>query len=147
MEAREIPGGGYHDRVATTPVKAWTHTRVARPAITPGLVRRAVWRGLRQRCPVCGEGRLFSGIFRMREDCACCGVSFTREAGLWLGSMDINLTISTAVIMASIAFLPDIPLARALLSGSIAAVVLPALLFRVVRGFWVALLFLSGAVY
>lgn len=131
----------------TTPVKAWTHTRIARPAMTPGLVRRAIWRGLRQRCPVCGVGRLFSGFFRMRNDCACCGVSFTREPGLWLGSMDINLTISLAIIMASIVFLPEMPLPRALALGSIAAVALPVLLFRVVRGFWVALLFLSGAVY
>lgn len=131
----------------SAPVRPFTRTRVARPAMTAGLVRRAIWRGVRQRCPVCGQGKLFSGIFRMRDDCACCGVSFAREPGLWLGSMDINLTLSLAIVMTPIMFLPDLKLARALLYGSIGAITLPALLFRPVRGFWVALLFLSGAVY
>jgi uncharacterized protein (DUF983 family) len=131
----------------SNPVSPWTHTRVARPAMTAGFVRRAIWRGIRQRCPVCGQGKLFCGMFRMRDDCTCCGVSFTREPGLWLGSMDINLTISLAVVMAPIIFLPDLALPRALVFGTIGAIALPALLFRFVRGFWIALLFLSGAVY
>jgi len=48
------------------------------PAVEPGPERRAVGvldalkRGLRRRCPCCGEGRLFAGYLAMRERCGTC---------------------------------------------------------------------------
>jgi uncharacterized protein (DUF983 family) len=33
----------------------------------------AVLRGLRQRCPACGRGRLFAGYLRVRDACGTCG--------------------------------------------------------------------------
>jgi len=131
----------------SSPVLPILRTRTARAPLPSRVILLAIGRGLRLRCPVCGIGRLFVTLFGMRDACLHCGVSYGREAGFWLGSMDINLTVSLLVILGSLVFLPEIEVRRelALLGG--AAIVLPAALFRFVRGFWMALLFLSGAVY
>lgn len=129
------------------PVHPLVHTWTARAPLTASAIRLAIGRGLRLRCPVCGVGRLFRSLFGMREECGQCGVSFRREAGFWLGSMDINLTVSLLIILGSLAILPELDIGRELVVMGTAAVLLPALLFRFVRGFWMALLFLSGAVY
>ena len=44
------------------------------------LIRTALWRGLRKRCPHCGEGPLFSGWSEHRR-CSVCGLVFTRNPG------------------------------------------------------------------
>jgi uncharacterized protein (DUF983 family) len=123
------------------------HTRTAKAPLTPAAIRIAIGRGLRLRCPVCGVGRLFLSAFGMREACPHCGVSYGREEGFWLGSMDINLTLSLLVILGSLVFLPELGLGRELAYLGAAAILLPAVLFRFVRGFWMALLYLSGGVY
>ncbi len=33
--------------------------------------------GLRQRCPSCGEGRLYEGYLKFRTECAVCGQDYT----------------------------------------------------------------------
>ena len=38
-------------------------------------------RGLRLRCPRCGEGRLFASWNRLLEDCPVCGLDFERRLG------------------------------------------------------------------
>jgi uncharacterized protein (DUF983 family) len=35
-------------------------------------LRSSMLRGLRRRCPACGEGRLFTGYLKVRERCAKC---------------------------------------------------------------------------
>jgi uncharacterized protein (DUF983 family) len=90
---------------------------------------------------------LFRRFFEMREDCTRCGVGFNRESGLWLGSMDINLTLSLLVLLVPVIFLPSLELGETLAIWGIGAVAVPALLFRFVRGFWIALVYLSGGVY
>ncbi|SFV12755.1 Uncharacterized conserved protein, DUF983 family [Methylobacterium sp. 174MFSha1.1] len=34
----------------------------------------AMWRGFRNRCPHCGEGRLFGRFLKVRETCEACGI-------------------------------------------------------------------------
>jgi uncharacterized protein (DUF983 family) len=41
----------------------------------------AIRRGLRQRCPRCGEGPLFIAWNRLRESCPVCGLAFERHTG------------------------------------------------------------------
>ncbi|WP_171070387.1 DUF983 domain-containing protein [Methylobacterium terricola] len=36
----------------------------------------AIWRGFRNRCPHCGEGRLFGRFLKVRPDCEACGMEF-----------------------------------------------------------------------
>ena len=45
---------------------------VATLAATAPALRTAIGRGLRGRCPACGEGRLFSGWLRVVAECSCC---------------------------------------------------------------------------
>ena len=44
------------------------------------LIGTALRRGLRKRCPHCGEGRLFDG-WKLRERCSVCGLVFARNPG------------------------------------------------------------------
>lgn len=46
----------------------------------PTLVRMALARGLRKRCPHCGQGRLFSGWSHI-DRCSSCGLVFVRNPG------------------------------------------------------------------
>jgi uncharacterized protein (DUF983 family) len=46
----------------------------------PTLIRTALGRGLRKRCPHCGEGRLFSGWSQLQR-CSVCGLVYTRNPG------------------------------------------------------------------
>jgi uncharacterized protein (DUF983 family) len=44
-------------------------------------IRRAVARGLRRRCPHCGEGALFERWFTLHRSCSACGLRFERHPG------------------------------------------------------------------
>ena len=44
------------------------------------LIATALWRGLRKRCPHCGEGPLFAGWSHL-ERCSTCGLVFARNPG------------------------------------------------------------------
>ena len=45
------------------------------------LLRQAISRGLRHRCPRCGEGPLFAGWNRLRERCPVCGLVYEPGTG------------------------------------------------------------------
>ncbi len=38
---------------------------------------RAIWRGVRNRCPACGKGQLFRAYLKPAETCAACGEDFS----------------------------------------------------------------------
>ena len=50
------------------------------PHSRSGLISTALRRGLRKRCPHCGEGRLFTGWSHL-ERCSVCGLLFERNPG------------------------------------------------------------------
>ncbi|HVC00111.1 MAG TPA: hypothetical protein VNJ12_12375, partial [Candidatus Dormibacteraeota bacterium] len=45
--------------------------------------REALLCGLRERCPNCGRGPMFRGLFRMREECPVCHLSYWPESGYY----------------------------------------------------------------
>jgi uncharacterized protein (DUF983 family) len=53
-------------------------------------------RGLRKVCPHCGEGKVFSGWFRMDPRCSSCDYPFEREEGYWTGAMIVNIAVVEA---------------------------------------------------
>ena len=58
-----------------------------RPAAVPSKprVRTVLWRGVRRRCPHCGQGPLFSRWITFHPRCANCGLVFLRNQGdTWL---------------------------------------------------------------
>ena len=54
-------------------------------------------RALRLRCPWCGLGAPFDGLFTMRDRCEACGLKLEREPGYFLGSIYVNYGITAVV--------------------------------------------------
>jgi len=63
----------------------------------------ALARGLRRRCPHCGEGRLFSGWHHL-ERCAVCGLVYERNPGDTWAFTIIGDRLPVAAIIAIIYF-------------------------------------------
>jgi uncharacterized protein (DUF983 family) len=96
---------------------------------------------LLQRCPVCLEGPMFSGLITMYERCPRCGHQFERETGFFQGAMYVSWVTSVGVftalaLLASALLAPHIGMLAAL---AVAVVVYgPAvpMLFRYSRVIW-----------
>ena len=65
-----------------------------RPPLSQIVRRAAHWR-----CPNCGRGKLFRGVFRMLLACPVCGLSYFPEQGYYVGAMIINYVATTAVVV------------------------------------------------
>ena len=99
-------------------------------------------RAVRLRCPRCGEGRLFRGLFQMNESCSACGASFKREQGFYLGSIYINYgatVIGTGALYALLVLGIGWSHKAALAACLVAAVVFPIWFFRWARSLLLAL--------
>jgi len=124
------------------------HGTARRPASFPqGYWRTVIARGLKLRCPVCGKGKLFRNFFVMNMRCGCCGVSFFREHGQWVGSLDINTFVTAFVLMIGAGFGPLWSLKTSLIVWCSAAVLFPLATFRFSKGLWTAIVHLTGGVY
>lgn len=42
-------------------------------------LKPALFRGLRWRCPACGEGKLFTSYLKVVKNCPCCGEDFSHQ--------------------------------------------------------------------
>jgi uncharacterized protein (DUF983 family) len=67
------------------------------------LMTTALRRGLRKRCPHCGQGRLFSGWSHL-ERCSVCGLVFARNPGDTWAFVIIGDRLPMAVIIVLIYF-------------------------------------------
>ncbi len=67
---------------------------------------RAVARGLRGRCPNCGQGRLLAGYIRPEPQCAACGEDFrpygTADFAPYLVTFAIGLTFIPLALVISL---------------------------------------------
>lgn len=105
---------------------------------------RALGRGLRKRCPVCGSGELFTSFFTMRERCPGCGLTFEREEGYWLGAMVVAMTV--VIVLFAAVFVggmlvtwPDVPWNTLLVVTVILNGVVPVLLYPWFKTVWMGL--------
>ncbi len=98
-------------------------------------------KGLRLRCPRCGEGRMFTGMFKMRSECGSCSFGFEREAGYFVGAMYINYGMTVLIAFAgyfalgyftSISFLANFILWVAFCA------LFPIFFFRYSRSLWLS---------
>ena len=108
-------------------------------------LKRIVRRAAHWRCPNCGRGRLFRGIFRMLPGCPQCGLSYFPEQGYYVGAMIINYVATTAVVVAifllSLLF-PDFTTLSTnskILLGMAFAIALSLLLTRHAYSFWLGI--------
>lgn len=110
--------------------------------------RKAMLRSTFGRCPNCGKGALFQGLYKVRATCASCGVRFERDSGAWLGAMVVayGLAILAVIIVAAVTII-SWGLYQGLewvLVGT--GVVSVLLLYRPVKGFWIWSMWAAGLV-
>jgi len=110
-------------------------------AITAGTMLK---RGLRKRCAVCGQGRLFRRWTRMLPECPRCGYRFHRKPGQWLGSWFLNVCLVQLVLVLVVIVVAGVtwPTTSAVLLTSVtlgAAIVVPVAFFPFSRTIWIAI--------
>jgi uncharacterized protein (DUF983 family) len=96
---------------------------------------------LRQRCPVCLEGPMFSGLITMYDRCPHCGHQFERETGFFQGAMYVSWVSSvglfaTLALLASTLLAPHIGVFAALTTAVVVYLPTVPMLFRYSRVIW-----------
>ena len=94
--------------------------RDAQPLLVEAGVATVLLRGLRKRCPRCGERRIFRSWLHLIERCPYCRLTFEREQGGFLGAMTINFLVAVLVwvvvlVVVLVLTVPDVPVAPLLL--------------------------------
>lgn len=95
-------------------------TPPARPAL-PATFRTALGRGLRSRCPRCGEGRLFARWLKPHPACPACGQDWSHQRADDFPAYIAILITGHLLAPVIIALVSDF----ALSPGAIAAILLP----------------------
>jgi uncharacterized protein (DUF983 family) len=99
-------------------------------------------RGLKLRCPRCGEGKLFIGWFTMPEHCSHCGLTYERAPGYFLGSAYINYGITALLLTVMYVTLHfGVGWTNRQLAWPLATfcVLFPLVTFRYARALWLAM--------
>src|SRR5581483_5364061 len=110
-----------------------------------GRTARILARGVRLRCPRCGETALFRGWFTMARECALCGLRFERAQGYWVGAIYVNYGVTVTIALAGYFGLwwwraPSATTQLLIWAPFVA--VFPLWFFRYSRGLWLALEYL-----
>ena len=98
-------------------------------------------RGIRLRCPRCGQSALYTGWFRMAEACAACGLRYEREAGYFIGAIYVNYAVTVAVAAGAVLGLDwtiGLTLTQQLVLGITLAALVPVVFFRYARSLWLS---------
>ena len=99
-------------------------------------------RAMRLRCPRCGEGPLFAGLFRMHTHCERCRLKYERAPGYFLGSTYINYGLTALVVTALYIGLHfGMNIDNGLLAFPLVAIciAIPVAFFRHSRALWLAM--------
>ncbi|HLJ93609.1 MAG TPA: hypothetical protein VKU02_10510 [Gemmataceae bacterium] len=87
---------------------------------------------LRQRCPKCHQGSVFSGQFRMNEYCPQCGLRFDMYF-----SYALSIPILGLLILAGHLLLPDWAIEAIIGLAALAYIPFMPFVFRYSRVFWI----------
>ena len=99
-------------------------------------------RGMRQRCPVCGKGKIFKGFFQTYERCPVCDFAYEREPGYYTGAIAVNLIVTELVIAAvvvPVAASQAVSIPVMLTVGSALPILLPLLCYRPTKAIWMSI--------
>lgn len=104
-------------------------------------------RGVRKRCPRCGERRIFRSWLQLIERCPFCALTFEREQGGFLGAMTLNFLVAvlvwvTMLIVVLVLTVPDVPVTPLLISSTVVLVVVPLWFYPRSKTLWAAIEFL-----
>lgn len=105
-------------------------------------IGRIFSRGVRLRCPRCGEGKLFAGFFSMHPQCLHCALTFEREQGYFVGAIYINYAATTLIAIAgflTLDYFAHLSLSQQLLLWGSFAILFPLFFFRYSRSLWLSL--------
>lgn len=104
-------------------------------------------RGLKLRCPNCGEGHISNGLFSIKKTCEVCGVRFERKSGesagasiVWVAILPIPALI---IYFVMVAINPDLPLAVQLAVPLGFLLIVSVIGYRHMRGIWIAVVALT----
>jgi predicted RNA-binding Zn-ribbon protein involved in translation (DUF1610 family) len=101
---------------------------------------QVVSRGLRNRCPNCGDATLFreGSLFEVNKACSACGLLFERDEGFFIGSMSLNygVTLVLLVPLAILVYKGFIGTTAAVVLAGVGAIGLPILFYRSSRSWW-----------
>jgi len=98
-------------------------------------------RGLHQRCPVCGRGKIFKGWIKTYERCPVCNYAYEREPGYYTGAVAVNLVVSElliTVIAVPLAASQAVPLSVLIVLGCTLPFLLPLIFYRPTKSLWMS---------
>ncbi len=97
-------------------------------------------RGLRLRCPACGQGKIFRNWINMNDPCPACGRKFNRAPGYLLGSIYFNYGMTALLIVViyfSLYFTETLTGRQLLWILSAFGLLFPLWFFRYGRALWI----------
>ncbi|HEY0755021.1 MAG TPA: DUF983 domain-containing protein [Ktedonobacteraceae bacterium] len=98
-------------------------------------------RGLRQRCPVCGKGKIFKGFIQTNEYCPVCHFAFERESGYYTGAIAVNLVVTELIltlVALPVAASRAVSITVMILLGATLPILLPLLCYRPTKSIWMS---------
>ena len=100
-----------------------------------------VARGLTNRCPNCGGRTIFKAgtLFEVNKACPQCGLRIERDEGFFLGSLSLNYGVTLVGFLTPVlvlAYYKVIGTTTAIVLAGIGAILVPALLYRPSRSWW-----------
>lgn len=112
-----------------------------------GIVATLV-RGLRKRCPRCGDADTFLSWFRMRTACPTCSWRFEKEEGGYLGAMVVNYLVAVGLwvvvlVVGLVLTVPDVPVLLLTLVSVAVLVVVPLAFYPRSKTVWAAIEYLT----
>jgi uncharacterized protein (DUF983 family) len=105
---------------------------------------RLLFRGLTRRCPRCGEWKIFSGYFALKDACPRCRLDLVREEGYYVGAMTVNIVVAELLTFALIAVVaiwtwPALPVNTLIIAAVGVNILFPVLFYPVTKTLWLAI--------
>ena len=90
------------------------------------------------RCPHCFRGKIFSGLWQMREKCAVCHIQFEREQGYFMNAIFFGYILGFVAILPLnvLLYIREAPPVLFLVSTLLSLALLSPLIFRYSRAMW-----------
>ncbi|MNK54939.1 hypothetical protein D3C87_739370 [compost metagenome] len=100
------------------------------------------------RCPACAKSPIFDGFFKIHPECGTCGQTFTMKAGEFTGGAYMNYGV-TAILATAAYFVLEATMDLSVVALTtilvIFGAIFPFLFLRNSRAFFMALLYVTGA--
>lgn len=112
--------------------------------LSPSRAAKLLFRGIRLRCPNCGEGHLRDGWLKLKFKCPVCGLRTNRgEEDFFNGGMMWNVVFSEGALLVAALVLgaltwPEVPWTLMQWGGMALMAIVPLIFYPFSLGFWLA---------